>query len=366
MRIDPIHMNMTAFLCIERQVDAGGLDAVPVATVFFVADRDGTRPFPVWAVTARHCIQEARAEGKALYVRVNAGDSFVDVPVEPDDWHEADGADVACLYWKNSDAAPQSVLPLGQMVEEDYTYGFGKYALGLGDEADRQEIYLGADVAFLGLFSQHAGKLRNLPVARFGAVARLPQEPIAVLRPNGSKESIDGYLVEARSWGGVSGSPAFWAHPYTQVVELTPPVQGNRAERRQADRRPRQKVHASRERQLLTLLGVVSAHFDIPKQATTQGDLFGEVFTDVNAGMAVVTPAHLVRRLIDSEDVREEANEYRDEWATEMAATVDMVEITDTRTPSEEPVEGERSEEFNNFEDELTKLVRTEKPKPAQ
>lgn len=203
VQIDNNHLNTTAFLCVERQTEAG-LAAVPSATVFFVADRDGTRPYPVWAVTARHCIQEARAEGKPLYVRVNAGDSYVDVPSEPDDWHESDDADVACLYWSNDEVAPQSAITLGQMVDEDYTYGFGKYAFGLGDEAECQEVYLGAEVAFLGLFSQHAGKERNLPVARFGAISRLPQEPITVKRPNGTKEPIEGYLVEAMSWGATA------------------------------------------------------------------------------------------------------------------------------------------------------------------
>lgn len=356
MRIGDAHLNTTAFLCIERQIEAG-LVASPSATVFFIADRDGTRPHPVWAVTARHCIEEARASGKPTYIRVNAGDSFVDVPTRADDWHESDEADVACLYWSNEEVAPQSVIPLGQLVDENYCYRFGKYAFGLGDEADEQRVYLGAEIAFLGLFSQHAGKQRNLPVARFGAIARLPQEAIAVTRPNG-KENIEGYLVEARSWGGHSGSPVFWAHPFTAVIELpAPPSQGNRQQRRQAQRGPQKTVHASRQDQLLTLLGLVSAHFDIPQEATTSGDVLGKVVTDVNAGMAVVTPAHLIRRLIDREDVREQAEEYRHEYAVEPTATVDMIEISDQWPAAEEKSE----DEFVRFEDLAKGLMQVPK-----
>ncbi len=355
MQIDNNHLNTTAFLCIERQTEAG-LVAAPSATVFFVADRDGTRPYPVWAVTARHCIEEARASEKPMYIRVNAGDSFVDVPTQADDWYESGEADVACLYWSNDEVAPQSVIPLGQLVDENYCYRFGKYAFGLGDEADEQEVYLGAEIAFLGLFSQHAGKQRNLPVARFGAIARLPQEPITVARSNGN-ESIEGYLVEARSWGGHSGSPVFWAHPFTAVIELpAPPSQGNRQQRRQAQRGPRKTVHASKQDQLLTLLGLVSAHFDIPQEATTTGDVLGKIVTDVNAGMAVVTPAHFIRRLIDREDVREEAQKYRHEYVVEPTATVDMIEISDQRSAEEGS-----SEEFDRFEDLTQKLVQVPK-----
>jgi hypothetical protein len=41
-------------------------------------------------------------------------------------------------------------------------------------------------------------------------------------------------------------------------------------------------------------MDLVSAHFDIPQAAETEGDVLGRVITRLNAGMAVVTP-HPVR-----------------------------------------------------------------------
>jgi hypothetical protein len=38
----------------------------------------------------------------------------------------------------------------------------------------------------------------------------------------------------------------------------------------------------------------------IPRQAQTEGDILGRVATRLNSGIAVVTPAHFVRNLIES------------------------------------------------------------------
>jgi hypothetical protein len=344
-------LNIAVFLCVEEKTDAG-LEVVPRATVFFVADNTIERPYPVWAVTGRHCIQEARAGGGRMFVRVNAGDSYVDVPTSADDWFEADDSDVACCFWASNEGDVRA-MPLSQFVSEDYTYPFGHEMLNPDVPAD--PIYVGADVFFVGLFSQHAGRSRNLPVARFGNVSRLPRETITVERANQTRERVDGYLVEARSWGGHSGSPAFWAHPITRVDEFMPPDQRNRAERR-AQKGPRHPVHISREERFVALLGLVSAHFDIPQEATLEGDILGKVVTKLNSGMAVVTPAHFIKRLIDRDDVREDADTYRQAHDPEQVATMDILDVSPPR------VEPKPETEYERFEDLTRKLVQTPKP----
>ena len=83
---------------------------------------------------------------------------------------------------------------------------------------EREEIGIGSEVYFPGLFVHHHG--RNEPIVRGGIVSSMPTEP--VLTEFGE---IHAYLAEARSVGGLSGSPV--------IVDNTTPFriddQGNRS-----------------------------------------------------------------------------------------------------------------------------------------
>jgi hypothetical protein len=361
VRIDEDRLKTAAFLCLKRKT-AAGMAMVPHATLFFLGDIDVPEPHPVWAVTARHCIEEARAAKAEMAVRVNAGDSYIDIPTQPDDWIAAHDSDVACCFWSSTEGEVRAA-PLSQLVAADYTYPFGHLTFPDGNQGwGPAALCVGDEVVFVGLFSQHAGVSRNLPIARFGNVSRLPREPITVKRPWGP-EQVEGFLVEARSWGGHSGSPAWWAHPVTEVAEVAVPGSGpiNRAERRAA-RQPR-RVSASRERYFFAVMGLVSGHFDIPMEAELTGDVLGSVKTPINSGIAVITPAHFIRRLIDSDEVRQEAEEFRRAYDPTAPATMDILRVEDLRVESadEDPDE---NQEFENFEDAMEQLVNT--PKPAK
>jgi hypothetical protein len=222
-------------------------------------------------------------------------------------------------------------VPLDQFVGADYRY-HGAADLPIAADIAKmggQLVLVGHEVFFVGLFSQHAGRERNLPIARFGAVSRQPSEPISVQRSDGSIEELEGYLVEARSWGGHSGSPVFWYYPISEVFFVPDPTARpmNREARRRAGAKAanQRQIPISREGGLIALLGLVSAHFDIPQQAQTQGDVLGQVVTNINAGIAVVTPAHHIRELIESEPVQEERDHYRGQDQNQPAATFDSV-----------------------------------------
>jgi hypothetical protein len=294
MDIPETHVNTAAFLCVEEGRDA---EAKPRATVFFVTDRSGNEPYPVWAVTARHCIENARATGRSVYLRANTQDSYVDVPTNPDDWYVSDEADVAAQRWLGPAECTITSVPFDQFVDEDYRYRGGQDFPGMR-ELGGQVVTVGHEIFFVGLFSQHAGRLRNLPIVRFGNICRPPLEPIAVkLSDDPTNESvteITGYLVEARSWGGHSGSPAFWYFPGVHAQFVPDPRVRNmdRNERRRRGLAADSEIPLSREMGVLALLGLVSAHFGIKQEAQTEGDIFGRVVTDINAGIAVVTPAH--------------------------------------------------------------------------
>ena len=84
---------------------------------------------------------------------------------------------------------------------------------------------------------------------------------------------------------------------------------------------------------ILALLGLVSAHFDIQQEARTEGDvLYGRIVTGINAGIAVVTPAHYIRRLLEREDVVEDGAKYRGRPSPDLAATFDVYEPPDAIT----------------------------------
>ena len=60
---------------------------------------------------------------------------------------------------------------------------------------------------FPGLFVNYYGSSNNVPVMRFGRVSILPTEPI-----QWGKEKCELYLIESTCFGGNSGSPVFVRH----------------------------------------------------------------------------------------------------------------------------------------------------------
>src|SRR5207253_3257650 len=85
-----------------------------------------------------------------------------------------------------------SGVPPSQFVDADYRYPSGIEETGgvtlrrtgqggfAPDPGAKLEVGVGDEVFFVGLFVQHAGEARNLPMARFGHISRMPVEPIEV------------------------------------------------------------------------------------------------------------------------------------------------------------------------------------------
>jgi hypothetical protein len=143
-----------------------------------------------------------------------------------------------------------------------------EHRLGLGDE-----------VFFTGLFSEHPGRERVQPIMRFGNLSMMPNEPIKVKDLRVASE-IGAYLVEARSWGGHSGSPAFVYYPPD-----------------------RSGVSIQMSTSLpVFLLGLVHGHYEIKSDVALTGDILGSGKVPINAGMALVVPSQkIVDVLMDDE-----------------------------------------------------------------
>jgi hypothetical protein len=67
------------------------------------------------------------------------------------------------------------------------------------------------------LFANYTGEHRNVPILRMGNLAAYPQERVQV-----EGVEMDAYLIEARSIGGLSGSPVFYHSHGSHVGILRP------------------------------------------------------------------------------------------------------------------------------------------------
>ena len=296
MHIRAEYMKSVAFLCIE---DENGFRQ-PKATTFRISLQDSVVPTLQWPyfVTARHCIENAPTN--EIWVRINKkAQGFVDFKTRQDDWLIHESADVAILLATLSEEVFEQVdisaITTDYFVTSEYRYAGPWLPSVIAANPFEKDggwlLNVGEEVYFVGLFIQEAGLQRNLPIARYGNISRMPDEPIRLRRDKDNTFEQFAYLVECRSWGGHSGSPAIWAwHGIMGKGELTFPmgvIQG--------------------------FMGLVSAHYEIPVKAVKKGDILGEIITDVNAGIGVVTPSHFVMELLNRNDVIEDRAKRRRE-----------------------------------------------------
>jgi len=168
-------------------------------TAFFVGvELEGTGRSSVYIITAKHVIDEIRraSDDRIVYLRmnlINGGSRLIRVQMDrwvfhPTEWN----VDVAVLNW------------VPKQEEYDYLVLPVKYA-GTEDIIKKENIGVGDDVFLVGLFASHSGSKRNLPIIRVGNIASMPEEKVHTEEFG----DIDAYLVEARSIGGLSGSPVF-------------------------------------------------------------------------------------------------------------------------------------------------------------
>lgn len=144
--------------------------------------------FLTYVVTNSHVAVNAGA----LRINTHEGGAEV-IAVTQDLWtHHPSGDDVAIM--------PLAISP------SQFRFGTFKYEDYFKDKSvfEERNIGVGDDVFFIGRFIAHDGKQRNTPVARFGSIAMMPEEPILQQKRGFEQES---FLVEARSLSGFSGSP---------------------------------------------------------------------------------------------------------------------------------------------------------------
>jgi len=212
----------------------------------------------VYLVTAKHVAKTL--EGKRFLVRINtkAGRSAVLMGEGTRWWYHPtdESVDVALITFAPPPEFEYKRIQTSMFVSNEMIRNKG---IGPGDE-----------VFITGLFAQLSGSERNLPVVRTGNIAMIPDESIPT-----SMGDIEAYLIEARSIGGISGSPAF-------VRETTDLGSGS-----------------------FYFLGLMHGHWDIPtKKRSFVEDMYSA--GTVNVGIAIVVPAKKILEVLNQPQLVEQ------------------------------------------------------------
>jgi hypothetical protein len=133
-------------------------------------------------------------------------------------------------------------------------------------------IGVGDEVFTVGLFSHAPGRSRNMPIVRYGTIAMLPDEEIYV-----GSGFTSAHLIEARSIGGLSGSPVFVRE--TRGLSLP-------------DRSHLQGIGNQ------YFLGLMYGHWDMDESQMNK-PLANTCLRGVNMGIAIVVPAGKILETIN-------------------------------------------------------------------
>lgn len=267
MFVPPPLRDSVVFLAVktnpERAPKLGGTGFIVFIEVF---EGNGV----LYLVTAKHCIDAIKGEscdGK-VYVRANTqtfGAQFFEVTLDPWRFHPTDErVDVAVMPIKferphiDHRAVPDAAFVTDEIIR-------------------KEQISPGDEIFMIGLFKEHGGQNRNIPIVRVGNIAAMPEEPVATRRG-----AMDAYLVECRSIKGLSGSPVF-----VHIDELS--------------RLPPQHMIIGVSEKRISfhyLLGLMHGHWDTEDAAIVE-DSSGR---SVNVGIAIVVPAAKIREVLDHPD----------------------------------------------------------------
>jgi hypothetical protein len=149
-------------------------------------------------ITAKHVVDEIK--GDSFAVRINRRDGGAEcktVQKAATIAFDNKGIDLAIFPFQLGNAAEYDAhfVPL-----KSESWEFQVKALG--------EPSPGDEVCVVGLYTTYYGQIRNIPVARIGHIAALPEERVMT-----DQGYVLGYLIECHSIAGLSGSPVYWTVP---------------------------------------------------------------------------------------------------------------------------------------------------------
>lgn len=250
--------------------NANGMHLVR-GTVFFVARATDTLNASfTYAITAKHIIDKIRDQGAdKVCLRLNFRNGNARwIETKTSDWYfhpDESDVDVALLRMSLPQESDHLYLPIPTTPVEEI---MDKYWIGIGDE-----------VCIAGLFSRHYGTKKNIPIIRVGNIAAIPEEPVQT-----DFGITDAYLIEARSTGGISGSPVFLNLGFFRVIN--------------------NQLMQNMTGPTFYLLGLIHGHWDALGSDYDTLDEGETTAKKVNMGIAIVVPASKIMEVINQPDVR--------------------------------------------------------------
>jgi hypothetical protein len=252
-------------------------------------------PSFAYLITAKHVLDGIRKKGlDEVWIRLNSKDGIARwANTKMNDWQfhptEKDTVDVAIFNASGATMGASSnfdhgIFPIGGFTSPE--------------QIDAERIGLGDEIVIVGLFASHHGNTKNIPIVRIGNIAAMPEEKVVT-----ELGSIDAYLVEARSIGGLSGSPVFLNQGMLRV---------------------RDGVTYMFPAGSISLLGLMHGHYDDQK---------------VNMGIGIVVPAAKILEVLNQEAILKIENESREFDTAQKMPTMDIVADSEENTFTEQDFE---------------------------
>ncbi len=276
--IAPSYMTCTVYLYSSVDAANRGLGFGGSGFVLGVPFVEHQRQWHLYVVTNKHVIEPPEGPSNCV-MRVNTRDGgSVSIPTQPDAWTKAINDDLALIPFEPPDNWVPGLIATDTFLDESC-------------EINDWPVYPGDDVVFFGRFVNHEGHQRNKPVARFGNISMMPdmEAPVRVW----NQDQL-AFLVECRSLGGFSGSPAFVHLSHLRWM-------GGIKKDGLSPSQPR-------------FLGVDCAHLPfwsaIYERRGDPSTRIPNQWAETNSGIAVIVPAwHLLRLLSEEHLVRERERE---------------------------------------------------------
>lgn len=241
-------------------------------TVFFINISEDDLKF-YYMVTAKH-VAEA-IDGSDCVIRVNnKQDRAVILEARATKWwyHPTESATV-----------DSAVTPFVNPTRELDVATISHTLFATPDVIRDFEIGIGDEAYVAGLFTRVTRTAKIQPVLRTGTIAMMPDEKIAFSEIG----FIDAYLIETKSFGGLSGCPVFARHTVSTPIEEEPngPPIGQF-----------KRLYGGGSSYLL---GSMIGHYIVPK------DFDSTLSEAVNMGLSAVVPIHKILEVVNHPELVE-------------------------------------------------------------